>query len=90
MMCRYEELVTRPADVMRQMYRFINLSYPGDHIVQDIHPQSVGKGRQSKLSAEVDELCASMLKRLENSQRAAAPVAQAERQPLTERALIQS
>ncbi len=65
MLCRYEDLVTRPSEVMRRVYDFVDMPYPGDHIVQDVHPQSVGKGRTSRLSPEVDALCADLLDRLD-------------------------
>jgi hypothetical protein len=65
MMCRYEELVQRPSDMMQQLYAFIGLPYPGDKIIKDVHPQSIGKGRQSRLSASVEALCETMLERLD-------------------------
>ncbi len=65
LLSRYEDLVTDPARTMRRTYAFLGRPYPGDHIVQDVNPQSVGKGRMTKLSPAVDELCASMLTRLD-------------------------
>jgi hypothetical protein len=65
MMCRYEELVRRPSDMMQRLYGFIGLPYPGDKIIKDVHPQSIGKGRQSRLSARVEALCETMLERLD-------------------------
>lgn len=61
LLCRYEDLVTRPAETMRGVYQFIGQPYPGDQVVQDVHPQSVGKGRESRLSAEVETLCTQLL-----------------------------
>jgi hypothetical protein len=63
--CRYEDLAIDPAATMRRIYTFIDVPYPGDHIVRDVHPQSVGKGRVSRLSPEVDQLCAELLSRLD-------------------------
>lgn len=65
MMCRYEELVRRPSDVMQRLYAFLGISYPGDKIVKDVHPQSIGKGRRSRLSAEVEALCEGLLEQLD-------------------------
>jgi hypothetical protein len=58
---------------MRRIYDFIDTPYPGDHITRDVHPQSVGKGRVSRLSPDVDRLCAELLSRLDhgNDRRAA-------------------
>lgn len=65
LLSRYEDLVTNPARTMRRTYAFLGRPYPGDHIVKDVNAQSVGKGRVSKLSPEVDALCAAMLARLD-------------------------
>ena len=65
LLCRYEDLATDPAATMRRVYGFLNRPYPGDQIVRDVHPQSVGKGRVSRLSPEVDALCAALLARLD-------------------------
>jgi hypothetical protein len=56
---------------MRRVYGFLGRPYPGDHIVRDVHPQSVGKGRVSRLSPEIDALCAELLARLDQLNEAA-------------------
>ncbi len=66
MLSRYEDLVLDPARTMRRTYAFLDRSYPGDHMVKDVNAQSVGKGRVSRLSPAVDELCAAMLARLDS------------------------
>jgi hypothetical protein len=63
--CRYEDLATNPGESMRRIYAFLGVPYPGDQIVIDVHPQSVGKGRVSKLSPAVDQLCTDLLERLD-------------------------
>ena len=40
-------------------------------MIRDVHPQSVGKGRVSRLSPEVDALCADLLARLDHLNEAA-------------------
>jgi hypothetical protein len=65
LLCRYEDLALDPAATMRRIYAFIDVPYPGDHVVRDAHPQSVGKGRVSRLSPEIDRLCADLLERLD-------------------------
>jgi hypothetical protein len=72
LLCRYEDLAIDPAATMRRIYNFIDIPYPGDHIVRDVHPQSVGKGRVSRLSPEIDRLCAELLERLDRLNAAAA------------------
>ena len=56
---------------MRPTYAFLGRTYPGDHIVKDVNAQSVGKGRVSKLSPAVDQLCGQMLERLDQLNEAA-------------------
>jgi len=77
LLCRYEDLATDPAATMRRVYAFLGRPFPGDHIVRDVHPQSVGKGRISRLSPEIDALCADLLARLDHlnevAQRAPSP-----------------
>ncbi len=73
MLCRYEDLATDPAATMRRIYAFLGRPFPGDHIVRDVHPQSVGKGRVSRLSPEVDALCADLLARFDRLNDRAAP-----------------
>lgn len=62
---RYEDLVTDPARTMRRVYAFLERPYPGDQIVRDVNPQSIGKGRSSKLSPDVEYLCTDLLARLD-------------------------
>ncbi len=62
---RYEDLAENPAQVMRRTYAFLGQPYPGDDIVRDVNPRSVGKGRGSRLSPAVDGLCGEMLERLD-------------------------
>jgi hypothetical protein len=64
-LCRYEELVRAPVGVMRHLYAFIGLSYPGDHIVKAVHSHAVEKERRFQLSAAVELLCAEMLEQLD-------------------------
>jgi len=65
--CRYGDLVTRPAAVMSQAYEFIGRPYPGDRIVADVFAGSRERGRDLDLSPPVRELCDNMLSRLDNS-----------------------
>ena len=71
LLSRYEDLVTNPARTMRRTYAFLGRAYPGDHIVKDVNAQSVGKGRVTRLSPAVDELCGAMLARLDRLNEAA-------------------
>jgi hypothetical protein len=64
-LCRYGELVTEPARIMRDAYRHVGRPYPGDRIVADVFGGSKGKGRGVALTEPVAELCGAMLERLD-------------------------
>ena len=67
MLCRYSDLVTRPAEIMAGAYRFTERSYPGDRIVADVFSGSRGRGRELELSPRVRELCEGILTRLDEN-----------------------
>ena len=67
MLCRYSDLVTRPAEIMTGAYRFIERPYPGDRIVADVFSGSRSRGHTLELSPRVRELCEGMLARLDES-----------------------
>lgn len=82
--CRYEELVADPARVVRGIYAFAGVPYPGDGVLAGVSDRSVGRGREVALSPEVRELCEAMLERLDAAHReggSCAPRAQSEGGP---------
>lgn len=64
-LCRYEDLVTSPAAVMRRAYAFVGREYPGDAIVKDVLTGSKDRGRDLPLDDGVRALCEGMLARLD-------------------------
>ena len=66
-LCRYGDLVTRSALVMKGIYRFIDRPWSGDRILGDVFADSKGKGRDIELSPAVRELCEGMLVRLDEA-----------------------
>jgi len=67
MMIRYEELVSRPAEIIRDVYDFVGHEFPGTDLLKGVTRKSVGKGRSLTLSPGVGTLCTSMLQRLEDA-----------------------
>jgi hypothetical protein len=67
MLCKYEDLVTRPDEVMKGIYEFIGCPYPGDQITRNVYPRSIGKGNTVELSPEVDKICAALLEELDRA-----------------------
>jgi hypothetical protein len=68
-MCKYEDLVTQPRRVMKEIYRFVGSMYPGDSIIADVHGDSRNKGESIKLSPEVELLCQEMIENLDRVHR---------------------
>jgi hypothetical protein len=65
-MCKYEHLVTRPKEVMSELYRFVGCAYPSDEILTDVHAESEQNGQSVELSPAVDHLCRELLDKLDN------------------------
>ena len=63
-LCNYEELVENPLEVSKRLYDFIGVNFPGKRIVSDVHIKSKGKGKNIKLSADVESLCTDLLIKL--------------------------
>lgn len=70
LLSRYEDLTSRPKDLMASVYRHLEIAYPGDYLVSDIHTRSIGKGGQLELSPEIESLCGDLLKRLDAAREA--------------------
>ncbi|MFO7653996.1 MAG: sulfotransferase [Candidatus Krumholzibacteriia bacterium] len=64
-LCRYEDLVSQPADAMRSIYRFLGRPYPGDRIVGDVVTTSRRRGREIELPAPIQRLCDDTLAELD-------------------------
>ena len=67
--CKYEDLVRKPEEIMKRIYDFIGLKFPGQRIVKDVHQDSIGRGRGIKLSAEVEKICNDLYDRLNETNR---------------------
>jgi hypothetical protein len=61
MALKYEDLVAEPEAVMRRVYAHAGVPFPGPAIVADIHPRSVGLGRELELVTEVEVACDRLL-----------------------------
>ncbi len=66
-LCRYADLVLNPKESVQAVYSYVNQPYPGDQVIEDVHSSSIGKGQQSQISAEIEELCSHMWTRLEDA-----------------------
>jgi len=66
-LCRYGDLVTQPADVLRSIYEFIGHKFPGDKLLPRIHQTSVDRGAELELSEDVQTICTGLLGRLDKA-----------------------
>ncbi|WP_299413494.1 sulfotransferase [Acaryochloris sp. IP29b_bin.148] len=66
LMCRYEDLVTQPDQVMHCIYEFIGAQY-NDKNSWEVHSNSVKKGHLVQLSPVIEQLCDDLLRKLENT-----------------------
>lgn len=64
-LCKYEDIVAQPGQMMRNIYQFLGFNYPGDRIVSHIHTQSVSRGKSIDISPELEALCAALLQKIE-------------------------
>lgn len=64
MTCHYSEFVLNATSVMRTIYQFVDVDYPGDWIAFRVHGNSVKKGRKIKISPPIEELCKALLAQL--------------------------
>ena len=54
---RYEDLVSDPERLLRRVYDTAGVAFPGRRIIEDIHPRSVGLGRELELCPEIERAC---------------------------------
>lgn len=67
LLCKYEDLVTNPQEVMNKIYSFVGLSCNlNPKFNQDIDRNSLGKGSWIQLSPEIKQLCDELLEQLDN------------------------
>ena len=70
MLCKYEDLVTMPIKVIKEIYQFINLPYSIENIEKctiGVHSKSIGKNRNIKLTSGVESICQELMSKLNHS-----------------------
>lgn len=65
MLLPYELLVAAPKATVEAIYSFVGWRFPGARIVAEVDCHSVGKPRRIQLSPEIENLCRSLLERLD-------------------------
>jgi len=64
LLCPYERLITNPAQIIKTIYRGLDQDYPGSHLHEEIHSNSVNKGENIILSPSINQLAAELLSRM--------------------------
>lgn len=59
----YNDIASRPSEVMQSIYAFIDVDYPSDEIIASIHGKSVGLGKEIKLNPHIEALCEELWRR---------------------------
>jgi hypothetical protein len=65
-LCRYEDLIQVPAEIIGSLYRFIDRTFQGQKTVEEVHSLALGKGRDLKLSSEIEDICNELLNKLDS------------------------
>ena len=67
MLCRYGNLVAKPAETVKNLYGFLGHKFPGEHILPPMHQDSTGQGAGLKLSENIERLCSDLLARIDTA-----------------------
>lgn len=69
MLCKYEDLVKRPAQVMSRIYRFAGVDFDAGRNIRQVHTESIAKGKGIVLSPQIENLCSGLLDKLQDRYR---------------------
>lgn len=64
-LCKYEDLVSRPENVISDLYDFMGMEGFDKNVVSGVHRKSVSKGSSCSLNHEVDSLCKKLMGKLD-------------------------
>ncbi len=66
-LCKYELLIQDPIGTISQIYEFVGQVYPSYRMPLKVYKTSTGKGKDIKLSRQIELLCDEMLDRLNHA-----------------------
>jgi hypothetical protein len=64
---RYEDFARMPQREFEKILRFLDYSYPGDHVVRDVHTRAIGRGAALEIAPAIRDICDRLLKRLDDA-----------------------
>ena len=65
-LCKYADLVSHPAEVVKKLYERLGQVYPGPSVHKRVHPRSLKRGQALELSPDIDRLASDLLKKLDS------------------------
>ena len=65
--CKYEDLVAQPIEMMKTIYQFLNIDFQKVRGIDEVHSKSVGKGDVIELSPSIDKLCHDLQEKLDHT-----------------------
>ena len=65
MLCKYDTLINNPLNTIRAIYAFAGFVYPSARIPLNIHSDSMGRGKDVKLSYDIEVLCRGLLSKFD-------------------------
>jgi len=68
-LCKYEDLVERPNVVMREIYNFIQMSYPNAHITKKVSISSKESGKDIELTSDIEAAVKALAEKLDIAQK---------------------
>ena len=66
-LCRYEELVADPIEMMKNIYQFLSINFKEIKKIAEVHSKAVGKGDEIELSSAIDRLCHELQEKLDRT-----------------------
>lgn len=66
-MCKYEDLVAHPIEMMKTIYQFLNINFQEIRGIDEVHSQSVGNGNALELSPSIEKLCNDLQEKLDHT-----------------------
>jgi Sulfotransferase domain len=73
MVCKYDNLINNPLKTIRTIYDFAGFMYPFPKIPLKIRSDSMGRGKDVKLSHNIEILCNDMMKKLDLAHKSMKP-----------------
>ena len=57
LLIKYEDKILNSISILKEIYSFVNIDYPGDYLVKKIHSGALKRGEQIQLLPQLEKLC---------------------------------